>query len=106
MRDLFLLIVVAAMFAGGYFIMDRLDPVLEKLRPQEDLSGEEPEAEISQPSQVENSCLLCYNNKCKKRVRYPAARLGGQEETAWKQSGGTRICFCAPFGTAEKHRES
>ena len=105
MRDLLLLLVVGAMFAGGYFLMDRLDRFLENLHIEEDTLEENPELEISQLAQVENPCLLCYNDKCKKRVRYPAARRRGQEERTWKLPGRTRTCFCVPSGTT-KHRES
>jgi len=106
MRDLLLLLVVGVMFVGGYFLMDRLDRFLENLHIEEETLEENPEPEISQPAQVENPCLLCYNDKCEKRVRYPATRPGGQEEQIWKQPGRIRTCFCVPSGKIAKHRES
>lgn len=106
MRDMLLIVIVAAMFAGGYFIMDKLDRVLKTLRPHEELYRDEPEAEISQPSQVENQCLLCYNALCEKRVQHPAARRCGQEERTWKQPGRTRTCFCVPSGKIARHQGS
>ena len=104
MRDLLLLLAVGAMFAGGYFLMDRLDRFLENLHIEEDTLEENPESEISQPVQVENPCLLCYNEKCKKRVQHPTVHRRGQEEQTWKQSGRTRTCFCVPSGMTAKHR--
>ena len=42
MRDLLLLLVVGAMFAGGYFLMDRLDRFLESLHIEEETLEENP----------------------------------------------------------------
>ena len=103
MRDAMFLLLVAAAFACGYVLMDRLDRLFQRLRPEE-LSGEE--TEIFQPDQVENSCLQCYNNMCDHRVSRPAARPRQQEETTWRRQGRTQISFCRPFGMAAGRRGS
>lgn len=104
MRDMLLLVIVAAMFVFGYFVIDRLDRFLEKLRLEEDLPADESEREISDSAEVENPCLQCYNIGCRDRVRYPAGCSAGQEEPAWRQPDKIRIGFRGQMGRTAGHR--
>ena len=103
MREI-LLAVAAALFVGGYFVMDRLDRFLEQLRPEN--AADEGEHEIADGAEVENPCLPCYNMGCKDRVRYPAGRFTGQEGQAWKQPDKARTGFLGQVGMTAGHRGS
>ncbi len=105
MRDILLLVLVAAMFIFGYFMMDRLGRFLEELRPEEERPAEETEGEIPEQAGVESSCLLCYNRSCEDRVRDPMIFPVGEEGKAWKKQDRTRTSFCGPSGMTGRNRD-
>ena len=106
MRDLFLLIVVAAMFAGGYFVMVRLDRILDKLRSGENLFEEEVDVEIFQPGEVENHRFQCYNSLCRAHSSDLARRPRRREERIWDRHGRPQASFHKTFGLMADHRGS
>ncbi len=103
MRDILLLVLVAAMFIFGYFVMDRLDRFLEELHPEEDQPADETEREIPEQAGVESSYLLCYNRSCRDRVRYPMISPVGEEEKAWKKQDRTQTSFWGHSGMTTRN---
>ena len=83
MRDLLLLVIVAIMVVGGYFVMDRLDHFLDSFHLEDAPPDEEREEKIPKPAEVENPCFQCYNNSCEKRVWYSVERPARQEGRIW-----------------------
>ncbi len=106
MRDILLSVIVAAMFIFGYFVMVRLDRFLEILRLEEDQPEDETEREIPEQSEVESSCLLCYNRSCGDRVRCPMISPVGEDGKAWKKQDRTRTSFCGHSGMTVRNRDS
>ncbi len=105
MRDILLLAVVAAMFICGYFVMGRLDRLLERLHPEEDPPADETESEVPEQAGVESSCLLCYDRSCRDRVRAPMIPPGGEEGEAWKKQDRTRTSSCGRSGMTKKNTD-